>query len=84
MNRTENRKKSPTRLVKTRRKPAKLPVAKPLPGDIAQWIEKAKVLPDVRQELVARVKAEIEAGTYETPEKLEIAARRLLEELLGQ
>ena len=31
----------------------------------------------IRQELVARVRAEIAAGTYETPEKLAIAVDRL-------
>jgi hypothetical protein len=33
--------------------------------------------PDVRQELVARVRQEIRAGTYDTPEKLEAAIDRL-------
>jgi hypothetical protein len=33
--------------------------------------------PDVRQELVARVRREIQAGTYDTPEKLEAALDRL-------
>jgi len=32
--------------------------------------------------LVARVKEEIKAGTYETPEKIDIAAERLLDDLL--
>jgi hypothetical protein len=35
----------------------------------------------VRQELVERVRQEIAAGTYETPEKLEIALARLLQGL---
>ena len=33
--------------------------------------------PDVRQDLVARVRQEIQAGTYDTPEKLEAALDRL-------
>jgi hypothetical protein len=33
--------------------------------------------PEVRQELVARVRQEIRAGTYDTPEKLEAAVDRL-------
>ncbi|HKB04385.1 MAG TPA: flagellar biosynthesis anti-sigma factor FlgM [Gemmataceae bacterium] len=33
--------------------------------------------PDVRQELVARVRQEIRAGTYDTPEKFEAALDRL-------
>ena len=35
----------------------------------------------IRHELVERVKAEIAAGEYETPERLEIAINRLTEEL---
>ena len=38
----------------------------------------------IRHELVERVKAEIAAGEYETPERLEIAINRLTEELLGE
>jgi negative regulator of flagellin synthesis FlgM len=38
-------------------------------------------LPQIRADLVARVKGEIQAGTYETPEKLDVAIQRLLEEL---
>jgi hypothetical protein len=37
--------------------------------------------PDVRTELVERVRREIQAGTYETPEKLEAALEHLLERL---
>jgi hypothetical protein len=36
---------------------------------------------EVRWELVARVRQEIAAGTYETPEKLEAALERLLDRL---
>jgi len=35
----------------------------------------------VRQDLVARVRAEIEAGTYETPEKLDAAIEGLAQDL---
>ena len=38
-------------------------------------------IPDIRTDLVERVKAEIAAGTYETPERLEIAIERLIEEV---
>ena len=37
--------------------------------------------PTIRHELVARVRREIEAGTYDTPEKLDTALARLLERL---
>lgn len=35
----------------------------------------------VRHELVARIKQQIASGTYETPEKLDIALDRLLDEI---
>ena len=35
----------------------------------------------VRQELVAKIRAEIEAGTYETPEKLDAAIEALAQDL---
>jgi hypothetical protein len=35
--------------------------------------------PSIRYDLVARVRREIEAGTYDTPEKLDTALSRLLE-----
>jgi hypothetical protein len=35
--------------------------------------------PEVRAGLVARVRREIEAGTYDTPEKLEIALQRMFD-----
>jgi hypothetical protein len=36
---------------------------------------------DIRPDLVRRVRAEIAAGTYDTPEKLELALDRLLDRL---
>ena len=38
---------------------------------------------DVRSEKVAAVKAQIANGTYETPDKLDAAAGKLLDDLLG-
>jgi len=46
----------------------------------AQLLSKINELPDVRQGLVDRVRAEIESGNYETPEKLDAAVDRLIEE----
>jgi hypothetical protein len=50
--------------------------------NLDRWIRKVRELPAVREDLIQRVKAEIAAGKYETPEKLEIAAQRMLEDLL--
>jgi len=41
---------------------------------------KVQQIPEIRAELVARVKKEIEAGAYETPERLEAAVERLIED----
>jgi anti-sigma28 factor (negative regulator of flagellin synthesis) len=38
---------------------------------------------DVRADKVADIRAQIEAGTYETDDKLDAAADRLLDELIG-
>ena len=63
------------------------PVAASQPADVveissdAQLAAKVQELPDVRPDVVARVKAEIEAGTYETPERIEVTVDRLMEDL---
>ena len=49
--------------------------------NLERWIQKVRQLPAVREDLVQRIKAEINAGKYETPEKLDVASQRLLEEL---
>lgn len=46
----------------------------------AQFLSKIADL-DVRQDLVDRVRTEIELGTYETPEKLEQAVNSLISDL---
>jgi negative regulator of flagellin synthesis FlgM len=47
----------------------------------AQAAARAAEAGDVRQELVNQIRAQIEAGTYETPAKLDAALERLLDEL---
>ncbi len=47
----------------------------------ARLLDRLLRLPDVRDELVERVRHAIADGTYQTPEKLDIATQRLLEEL---
>jgi negative regulator of flagellin synthesis FlgM len=49
----------------------------------ADMVSRAREVPDIRHDLVNRIKSEIEAGTYETEEKLDIAVGRLLDELSG-
>ncbi|MGC9453431.1 MAG: flagellar biosynthesis anti-sigma factor FlgM [Phycisphaerae bacterium] len=56
-------------------------------GDVVEISTAAKLaariheVPEVRWDLVQKVKSEIEAGTYETPERLEIAVNRIMEDL---
>lgn len=49
----------------------------------AQLLSRIAELPDVREDVVARVRGEIEAGTYETPDKLDAAIDALLAEEFG-
>jgi negative regulator of flagellin synthesis FlgM len=51
-------------------------------SNIAKLAAQVQELPDVRADLVARVKAEIAAGNYETPERLDVAISRLMDDLL--
>lgn len=47
----------------------------------ADMVSRIRDIPDVRADRVAEIRAAIEAGTYETPEKLDIAVGRLLDEI---
>jgi negative regulator of flagellin synthesis FlgM len=50
-------------------------------SDAARVVEKVRDVPDIRHDRVEEIRAQIEAGTYETDEKLEIAVGRLLDEI---
>jgi negative regulator of flagellin synthesis FlgM len=50
-------------------------------SDAARLVEQAQQAPDIRQDRVQAIRAQIAAGTYETPEKLDIAVSRLLDEI---
>lgn len=47
----------------------------------ADLVSRIRDIPDIRSDRVAAIRSAIEAGVYETPDKLEIAAGRLLDEL---
>ncbi|GAF82989.1 unnamed protein product, partial [marine sediment metagenome] len=49
-------------------------------SDVARLAAQIQEIPDIRAELVERVKTEIQAGTYEAPERVDIAVSRLMEE----
>ena len=50
-------------------------------SEVARWKAKLAAVPEIREELVNAVRAEIEAGTYDTIDKIHVAAERLLAEL---
>ena len=52
-------------------------------SDAARLRDQLAQLPEVRDELVERIKSEIGQGTYETDDKLEIAIGRLFDEMAG-
>ena len=47
----------------------------------AEMVSRIGELPDIRTDLVAEVRAQIEAGVYETDEKLDVAVGRLIDEI---
>jgi negative regulator of flagellin synthesis FlgM len=47
----------------------------------ADMVSRMREVPEIRADRVAEIRAAIEAGEYETPEKLEIAVGRLLDEI---
>ena len=47
----------------------------------ADLVSRINELPDIRTDRVAEIRAQIEAGTYETDDKMETALGRLLDEL---
>ena len=68
---------------------AQVPSSSPYTGGVdqldispeADFVAQAKGLPEIREDRVAQIRAQIEAGTYETPEKLDMALSRLLDEI---
>ncbi len=53
-------------------------------SDRARLLSKLSALPDVRSELVDRIRQEIASGTYETEDRLDQAVANLAEELDAQ
>ncbi len=50
-------------------------------SDAARLTDLANSAPEIRQDRVDAVRAKIAQGTYETPEKLDVAVERLLDEI---
>ena len=47
----------------------------------ADFVAQARDLPEIREDRVAAIRAQLEAGTYETTAKLDAALSRLLDEI---
>ena len=50
-------------------------------SEMGRLLDDLSGLPEIRRERVDEVRRAIEAGTYETSEKLDVAVERLLDEL---
>jgi negative regulator of flagellin synthesis FlgM len=47
---------------------------------VGKMLDDASRTPGIREQRLAEIKAAIEAGTYETPEKLEMALNRMVDQ----
>ncbi|MBS0262002.1 MAG: flagellar biosynthesis anti-sigma factor FlgM [Planctomycetes bacterium] len=50
-------------------------------SNVGKLLDDASRTSGIREQRLAQIKQAIEAGTYETPEKLELALNRLLQDL---
>jgi len=51
---------------------------------LGQMLDGISQLPEIRHEKVEEIRRQIAAGSYETPEKLELALDRMLDEMMGR
>lgn len=47
----------------------------------ADFVAQARDLPEIREDRVAAIRAQIQSGAYETADKLDVALSRLLDEI---
>lgn len=50
-------------------------------AEAASFVQQVHDLPDIRAERVDEIRAQIEAGSYDTEERLDVAVGRLLDEI---
>ena len=50
-------------------------------SDAGRLLDQVHDLPEIRQDRVGQIRQQIAEGTYETPEKLQIALERLFDEI---
>ena len=51
---------------------------------LGQMLDGISRLPEIRHEKVEEIRRQIASGSYETPEKLELALDRMMDELMGR
>lgn len=51
-------------------------------SEAARFLARMHAMPEVRTELVERVRGEIAKGTYDTPERFDLAVDAMIDELL--
>lgn len=52
-------------------------------SSVGKRLDEASRMPGVREQRLAQIKAAIEAGTYDTPEKLELALNRMFDQVFA-
>lgn len=52
-------------------------------SEVAKYLNKLRALPAVREDLVSSVREEIARGTYDTPERLDLALDGLIDDLFA-
>ena len=50
-------------------------------SDMAYYMSQLRSLPPVRQDLIDQVRSQVEAGTYETPQKIDAAIEAMFDDL---
>lgn len=50
----------------------------------ARFLDRMRQMPEIRRDLVNRMRAQIDAGTYETPEKLATAINRMIDDVAAE
>lgn len=50
-------------------------------SEVGRMLDGASRTPGIREQRLAQIKAAIESGTYDTPEKLELALGRMIEKV---
>lgn len=63
--------------------PSRQPDSVELSPQVQALLDKIQAGGDVRMDKVQEVRAQIASGKYETPEKLDVAADRLLDDLIA-